>query len=92
MQTAPVSSVATWLSPFGQIVDRPWIDQVAAARGTEPDRIRTSWPRAGIPVATRDEYLERLAELEALGISRVYFQVGFDSPDDIRRSIGLLVS
>ncbi|HEX7100237.1 MAG TPA: LLM class flavin-dependent oxidoreductase [Acidimicrobiia bacterium] len=68
------------------------IDQVAAARGTEPDRIRTSWPRAGIPVATRDEYLERLAELEALGISRVYFQVGFDSPDDIRRSIGLLVS
>lgn len=67
------------------------IDAIAESRGADPDRIRSRWPAAGIPVATRDEYLERLAQLEALGISRVYFQVAFDTPEEIHRLVGLLV-
>lgn len=68
------------------------IETVAASRGGDPDRIRTRWRRAGIPVAAADDYRNHLEELEAEGISRVYFQVAFDTLDDIRHMVGLLKS
>ena len=68
------------------------VEEVAAARGVEPERIRERWPQSGIPVATRDQYLEELSRLEEIGISRVYIQVAFDSPDKVRRLVGLLVN
>lgn len=66
------------------------IARVAEARGADVDRIRSRWPQAGIPVATVDEYRDRLAELEAIGIQRVYFQVAFDPTPEIQRLLPLL--
>lgn len=68
------------------------IEQVAADRGVESDRIRERWPAIGIPVGVVGEVREQLAVLEAEGIERVYFQVAFDSPETVKRLVGLLSS
>lgn len=68
------------------------ISQIAASRGSDPERIRSRWPQAGIPVGPPDAYRGGLEALEAEGVERVYFQVAFDSFDDIRRMVGLLTS
>lgn len=67
------------------------IEAVSKARGGDPERIRTRWPEIGIPVATADRYRQRLGELEAEGVERVYLQIAFDSFDEITRSVGLLL-
>lgn len=64
---------------------------VASARRTDPDRILTRWPALGIPVGTAERFRERLEELSGQGVERVYFQVAFDTLEDIRRSVGLLL-
>ncbi|HLU31578.1 MAG TPA: LLM class flavin-dependent oxidoreductase [Acidimicrobiia bacterium] len=66
------------------------IQRVATARRADADRIRTRWPQAGIPVATVDEYRDHMAQLEAIGIQRVYLQVAFDPVADIQRLLPLL--
>ena len=68
------------------------VGAVAAARNTDPDRIRTRWPEIGIPVGPVDHFQTRLAELEAAGVERVYLQVAFDSPAEIKHSVGLLIA
>lgn len=68
------------------------IEAVAAWRGSDPEAIRTKWKSVGIPVATAPEYRERLAELEAAGVQRVYFQVAYWPTDAVRRAVALLRS
>lgn len=66
------------------------ISQIASTRGADPERIRTRWPQAGIPVGVVDDFQLGLEALAAEGIERVYFQVAFDSLEEIRRLVGLL--
>lgn len=67
------------------------IEAVAASRKTDPDRIRTRWPEIGIPLGSVARFRSRLDEMAEAGVERVYFQVAFDSLDEVRRSIGLLL-
>jgi alkanesulfonate monooxygenase SsuD/methylene tetrahydromethanopterin reductase-like flavin-dependent oxidoreductase (luciferase family) len=67
------------------------IEEVAASRNTDPDRIRTRWPEIGIPLGSVERFRSRLDEMAEAGIERAYFQVAFDSLDDVRRSVGLLL-
>ncbi len=66
------------------------LDEVAASRGTSADHVRTRWSEMGIPVGAPGEFRESLERLEALGVRRVYFQMSFDSVDQIKRSIALV--
>ncbi|MGA7270734.1 MAG: LLM class flavin-dependent oxidoreductase [Acidimicrobiia bacterium] len=68
------------------------LDQVATSRGTSAERVRTRWSEMGIPIGTPAQYREGLQRLESLGIQRVYFQMSFDSVDQIKTSIDLLRS
>lgn len=68
------------------------ITQIASTRGADPERIRTRWPKAGIPVGVVDDFQLGLDALAAEGIERVYFQFAFDTLDDIRRMVGLLTN
>jgi alkanesulfonate monooxygenase SsuD/methylene tetrahydromethanopterin reductase-like flavin-dependent oxidoreductase (luciferase family) len=66
------------------------LKEVAASRGTTAEVVRTTWSEIGIPMGTPDEYRAGLERLEALGVKRVYFQMSFDTVDQIKRSIELL--
>lgn len=67
------------------------IEEAAASRNADPDRIRTRWPEIGIPVGTVERFRSRLDEMAQAGVERVYFQIAFDSLNDVRRSVSLLL-
>ncbi|CAN5764383.1 LLM class F420-dependent oxidoreductase [soil metagenome] len=66
------------------------VRRVAEARGEDADTILARWTELGIPVGTVSQVVERLAEIESEGVTRVYFQVAFDSLEDIQRDVGLV--
>lgn len=66
------------------------ISRIASTRGSDPDRIRSRWPRAGIPVGVPDVFRSGLEDLAAEGVERIYLQVAFDTVDDIRRRVTLV--
>lgn len=66
------------------------IAQIASTRGADPERIRSRWPQAGIPVGLPDQFQLGLESLAAEGVERVYLQAAFDSLEDIRRMVDLL--
>jgi alkanesulfonate monooxygenase SsuD/methylene tetrahydromethanopterin reductase-like flavin-dependent oxidoreductase (luciferase family) len=82
-----LSFVASPVAGVDEATYRRVLEEAAANSNREPDALEERLEARGTPFGTPERIKARLAELEALGISRLYLQAGTTNLDELETRI-----